>query len=100
MTETMTFEVSQDLLASLKIGIQDLAQEIRVMAAITYFQEKKLSLGKAADLAGCNRLNFMDLLARKGIVIFDYDESIVDSELRGVAQLSKGAVLLSAMPPR
>ncbi|ACF44974.1 UPF0175 family protein [Pelodictyon phaeoclathratiforme] len=92
MTETMTFEVSQDLLASLKIGIQDLAQEIRLMAAITYFQEKKLSLGKAADLAGCNRLNFMDLLARKGIVIFDYDESIVDSELRGVAQLSKGAV--------
>jgi len=92
MTETMTFEVSQDLLASLKIGIQDLAQEIRLMAAVTYFQEKKLSLGKAADLAGCNRLNFMDLLARKGIVIFDYDESIVDSELRGVAQLSKGAV--------
>lgn len=91
MTETMTFEVSQDLLASLKIGIQDLAQEIRLMAAVTYFQEKKLSLGKAADLAGCNRLNFMDLLARKGIVIFDYDESIVDSELRGVAQLSKGA---------
>jgi predicted HTH domain antitoxin len=91
MTETMTFEVSQDLLASLKIGIQDLAQEIRLMAAITYFQEKKLSLGKAADLAGCNRLNFMDILAQKGIVVFDYDESIVESELQGVAQLSKGA---------
>ncbi len=91
MTETMTFEVSQDLLASLKIGIQDLAQEIRLMAAITYFQEKKLSLGNAADLVGCNRLSFMDILAQKGIVIFDYDESIVDSELRGVAQLSKGA---------
>lgn len=73
---TMTFEVSQDLLASLKIGIQYLAQEIRLMAAITWFQEKKLSLGKAADLAGCNRLNFMDLLTRKGIVIFDYDESL------------------------
>ena len=97
MTETMTFEVSQDLLASLKIGIQDLAQEIRLMAAITYFQEKKLSLGKAADLAGCNRLSFMDILAQKGIVIFDYDESIVDSELRGVAQLSKEAAKLSAM---
>ncbi|NTW68708.1 MAG: UPF0175 family protein [Chlorobiaceae bacterium] len=91
MTETMTFEVSQDLLASLKIGIQDLAQEIRLMAAITYFQEKKLSLGKAADLAGCNRLSFMDILAQKGIVVFDYDESIVESELQGVAQLSKGA---------
>ena len=92
MTETMTFEVSQDLLASLKIGIQELAQEIRLMAAITYFQEKKLSLGKAADLAGCNRLSFMDILAHKGIVIFDYDDSFVESELQGVAQLSKGSV--------
>ncbi len=91
MTETMTFEVSQDLLASLKIGIQDLAHEIRLMAAIRYFQEKKLSLGKAADLAGCNRLSFMDILAQKGIVIFDYDESIVESELQGVEQLSKGS---------
>ncbi|NMW18188.1 MAG: UPF0175 family protein [Chlorobiaceae bacterium] len=78
MIETMTFEVSQDLLASLKIGIQDLAQEIRLMAAINYFQEKKLSLGKAADLAGCHRISFMDILAQKGIVIFDYDESIVE----------------------
>ena len=53
MTETMTFEVSQDLLASLKIGIQDLAQEIRLMAVITYFQEKKLSLGKPGNGSGC-----------------------------------------------
>ena len=92
MTETMTFEVSQDLLASLKMGIQDLAQEIRLMAAISYFQEKKLSLGKAADLAGCNRFSFMDILAQKGIVIFDYDESIVDSELQGVAQFSQEVI--------
>jgi len=48
------------------------------MAAINYFQEKKLSLGKAADLAGCHRISFMDILAQKGIVIFDYDESIVE----------------------
>jgi len=89
MTETMTFEISQDILASLKVGIRDLVQQIRLVAAIAYFQEKKLSLGKAAELAGCNRLAFMDLLAQKGIVVFDYDESLVESEFRGIAQLSK-----------
>jgi predicted HTH domain antitoxin len=67
MAETMTFEVSQDLLASLKIGNQNLTQEIRLMVAITWFQEKKLSLGIAADLAGCNRLSFMDILRKKGL---------------------------------
>ena len=90
MTETMTFEVSQDVLASLKMGIQDLVQQIRVVAAIAYFQEKKLSLGKAAELAGFNRLSFMDILAQKGIVIFDYDESMVESEFQGIAHLSQG----------
>jgi predicted HTH domain antitoxin len=92
MTETMTFEVSQDVLASLKMGIQDLVQQIRMVAAIAYFQEKKLSLGKAAELAGFNRLVFMDILAQKGMVIFDYDESVVESEFQGIAQLSQGGV--------
>jgi predicted HTH domain antitoxin len=49
---------------------------------------KKLSLGKAAQLAGYNRLDFLDMLAEKGIVIFDYDDSFVDSELQGVTHLA------------
>ena len=86
--ETITFEISQDILASLKVGIKDLAKQMRLITAIFYFKEKKLSLGKAAELAGLNRLAFMDVLAMNGIVVFDYDESAVESELRGVSKLS------------
>jgi predicted HTH domain antitoxin len=71
-----------------KLGSADLGQSIRLLAAIAYFQEKKLSLGKAAQLAGINRLAFMDVLSQGGIVIFDYDESMLASELKGIAQLS------------
>ena len=88
LTETLTFEVSQDVLASLKVGIRDLFQAMRTLTAITYFQDKKLSLGKAAELAGVNRLAFMDLLAQRGIVVFDYDESVVESELRTLSEWS------------
>ncbi|NEZ62868.1 UPF0175 family protein [Leptolyngbyaceae cyanobacterium CCMR0082] len=87
-TETITLEISQDLLAALKMGVQDLSQNLRLLAAITFYQEKKLSLGKAAELANLNRLNFMDALAARGIVIFDYDESALLTELEGIAQLS------------
>jgi len=90
-TEIVSFEVPQDLLASLKVGSVDLGMNIRLRAAIAYFQEKKLSLGKAAELAGMNRLAFMDVLAEKGIVIFDYDESMLASELSGIAHLNRGA---------
>jgi len=86
-TLTVSFEVPYDLLASLKTGPADLVKEIRLSSAILYFQEKKLSLGKAARLAGLNRLAFMDKLSQKGIVVFDYDESMLESELEGVRQL-------------
>ncbi len=68
-TKTITLKISQDLLA-----------------AIAYFQEKKLSLGKAAQLAGLNRLEFMDILSDRGITIFDYDKSVLTSELNGIPE--------------
>jgi len=85
--ETISFEVSQDLLASLKLGSTALAQSIRLIAATAYFRDKKLSLGKAAQLAGLNRLHFMDVLAKEGVVIFDYDESVLRSDLEGISRL-------------
>ncbi|MEQ8464068.1 UPF0175 family protein [Coleofasciculus sp. E1-EBD-02] len=86
-TETISFQVSQDILAALKVGSLELTNTLRLLAAITYFQEKKLSLGKAAELAGINRLEFMDILAAKGIIIFDYDESVIESEIQGISHL-------------
>lgn len=87
-TETITFEVSQDILAALKMGANDLGQQLRLLAAIAFFQNKQLSLGKAAELASLNRLAFMDLLAQKGVVTFDYDESALNTDLAGLAALS------------
>lgn len=84
---TISFEVSADLLASLKIGASALREEIRLIAAISYFQDKKLSLGKAAQLAGLNRLTFMDILTQRGIVIFDFDPSDLEIELAGATLL-------------
>jgi len=49
----------------LKSGIADLKREIRETTAIKYYTEKKLSLGKAARLAGINRLDFIGLAGRK-----------------------------------
>jgi hypothetical protein len=45
---------------------------------------------KPPKLAGMNRLAFMNVLAEKGIVIFDYDDSMLVSELSGIMQLSQG----------
>ncbi len=90
-TETISFEIPKELLASLNTGVQNLTRELRILGATSYFQEKKLSLGKAAELAGIPRLEFMDFLFQKGIVVFDYDEEELEIELEGIKVL-KGIV--------
>ena len=41
MRESVTFEISADLLAALKLGAEDLSRSIRLIAAIAHFQDKK-----------------------------------------------------------
>ena len=76
-----------DILASLKIGAGGLESEMRRSLAVRYYKNKRLSLGKSARLAGMNRLDFMDYLAAEGCVVFDYDESALKEELKGIETL-------------
>ena len=88
-TDTISFEIPKELLASLNTGVLNLTRELRILGAISYYQEKKLSLGKAAEFAGIPRLEFVDLLSQKGIVVFDYDEKELETELEGIEVLKE-----------
>lgn len=90
-TETVSFEIPRDLLASLKVGPASLAQSLRLEASVAFFRQKKLALGKAAQLAGLSRLAFMDHLAEREIAVFDYDESELETELAGLEHLRGSA---------
>jgi predicted HTH domain antitoxin len=83
-TERIAFNVPVDILASLKIGTGGLEEDMRRSLAVQYYKKKRLSLGKSAKLAGMNRLDFMDHLAEEGCVVFDYDESALKEEFKGI----------------
>ena len=82
-TEKIVFNVPEDVLASLKEGVKGLEVDMRRFLALQYFKDNRLSMGKAAKLAGMNRFDFMDFLASEGVVLFDYDESTMQEELDG-----------------
>lgn len=86
-TEKVSFNVPVDILASLKIGARGLESGMRRSLAVQYYKNKRLSLGKSAKLAGMNRIDFMDHLAAEGCVVFDYDESTLKEELKGIEAL-------------
>ena len=86
-TEKVAFNVPLDILASLKIGVRGLESDMRRSLAVHYYKHKRLSLGKSAKLAGMNRIDFMDHLVAEGYVVFDYDESTLKEEWKGIATL-------------
>lgn len=64
-------DIPDDLLLVLREQPEEVAQAARLAAAIYYLRDKRLSLGQAARLAGLTRLNFLDVLAARGIPAFD-----------------------------
>ena len=69
---TMTIQMPYDVFIHLHKSQMEAAQDVQRQAAIRYYKTRMLSLGKAAELAGMTRFEFMDYLRFEGESIFDY----------------------------
>lgn len=65
----------ENILFALKETEVEFIKELKSFAAVKYYQNKKLSLGKAAELAEMNKYDFIDLLGKNNIAVFDLTES-------------------------
>jgi predicted HTH domain antitoxin len=74
-------DLPDDLLLALREQPEEVLHEVRLIAAIHYLQAKRLSLGQAARLAGVSRLDFLALLAARGIPAFDLSTADVVTEI-------------------
>jgi predicted HTH domain antitoxin len=57
-------EIPEEVLISLKKTPETIAREILILAAVKLFELGKLSSGRAAQLAGISRVEFLMLLGR------------------------------------
>lgn len=56
--------------------------QIRLMAALKMFELGKLSSGKAAQLAGLSRVEFLEMCGRYRVPIINYPADELEDELR------------------
>lgn len=84
----ISIDIADDLLLALREHPQEVAHEMRVVAAIHYFQARRLSLGQAARLAGMPRLDFFDVLSTHGVPAFDLSADDARAEIAAARQVS------------
>lgn len=76
--------MAHDLASSLKESTEEFTRDVRFLSALMWYRKNKLSLGKAAELAGYSKLEFIECMKREPI--FDYDDEEMAEVFADVAK--------------
>jgi predicted HTH domain antitoxin len=78
----MVLEMPEEALAALRKEPKDFAQELRLAAAVKWYELKIMSQERAARVAGLSRAEFLDALGRFSVSPFQYgaDEIMEEAE--------------------
>ena len=57
------------------------ADEARLLLALKLYEEHRISLGKAAEVAGYTKPEFMDVAGKHGVAVFDYPPGELEREI-------------------
>ncbi len=68
----------------------EMEQHIRLMAALKMFELGKISSGKAAELAGMSRADFLEACGRCRVSVFNYPDEEVQPEIRKDLEAARG----------
>lgn len=67
MPKRVTIELPDDAFSALHTSPEEFARELRLAAAIKWYETERISQGKAAELAGVSRATFIDALSQYGV---------------------------------
>lgn len=85
-------ELSEDIYAFLSthgVSKKVIADTSCKLLALKYYQEKLLSLGKAAELAKLSKWEFIEFASENGVPVIEHDEVNLKREVDSVKELTK-----------
>ncbi len=74
----LTINIPDNFLISIKEKQDDFIKTMLFNHALVLYRKNKLSLGKAAELAGYDKLSFIQKLQFENEFIYDYESDLVD----------------------
>ena len=83
----ISFPVKQWVLTSLHETKDEFTKDVMFLSALLFYRKKKLSLGKAAELAGYTKIGFIEKLQEEKEYIFDYSEDEINDIFDDVSNI-------------
>lgn len=78
---TVTLDLPEEVFSALRRSPSEFGRELRLAAAIYWYQRGQISQEKAAQVAGLDRTDFLMALAREGVDAFVVDFDDLQNEL-------------------
>jgi predicted HTH domain antitoxin len=79
----MIIEMPETALAALRKDPEGFAKEMRLAAAVKWYELRLISQARGAEIAGLSRAEFIDALGRFGVSVFQYGADEVVAEADG-----------------
>lgn len=84
---TLNVEIPKGIIFALNQGEKEFIEQMKLFTAVKYYKDHKLSMGKAAELAGMKKSDFMFFLGRMGEPVVNYSIEELDNELKRLETL-------------
>lgn len=82
-TVQVSIDLPREVLSALGQDPNGFVQEMRLAAAVKWYEIQLVSQAKAAEIAGISRAEFVTALSRFGVSPFQYDANEIAQEASG-----------------
>lgn len=79
--KTLSFQVPETVFGTLRKGPEEFIQEMRIAAAVKWYELGEISQGSAAEIAGLSRSEFINALSRYKVSVWQYTAEELAEEL-------------------